>query len=365
MKKKQNKKVIVAMSGGVDSGMTAYLLKQQGYEVMGVFFRLTDNYIASESAARAICRFLDIKFYPVNLTREFKKEIINYFIKSYECGQTPNPCVKCNQFIKFQHLLRVMREFKADFVATGHYLKKKEIKRGKNISYKLFCGDDEKKDQTYFLYNLTQSQLKHIFFPLGKYFKKDIQAMADKIKLPNIKQESQDICFMNIDGIIIEHNDYLKKYIKAKPGKILTLNGEKIGKHQGLPFHTIGQRRGVEIGGKGPYYAAKMDYKKNILYVANDVNDPTLFGDSLIAKDVNWINGEEPKLPLQCEAVIRYRHKPAKCTIEKATKQADKRLSACRFQYKVKFSEPQRAITAGQSVVFYQGNELLGGGVIS
>lgn len=352
----KTKKIIVAMSGGVDSGMAAFLLKQQGYEVLGIYFRLTDNYLAGETAARAICKFLGIKFYPYNLTNEFKQEIIEYFIESYKQGLTPNPCVKCNQFIKFHHLLRVMKELQADYVATGHYLGNKRTRSAGKFIYKLYRGQDNTKDQTYFLYNLKQSQLQHILFPIGGYFKKDIKAMADKINLPNIKQESQDVCFLNNEEGIIEHSKFLKKYIKTKVGDIKLLNGDKIGKHQGLPFYTIGQRKGIEIGGRGPYYAAKMDYKTNTLYVTDDGNDKILFKDSLIAKNVNWISGKEPKMPFECEAVIRYRHKATKCKVE-----------SCKVKsgiYKVVFEEPQRAVTPGQSVVFYKGDELLGGGVI-
>ncbi len=375
MIEKKNKKVIIALSGGVDSGMVAWLLQQQGYDVLGVFFRLSDNYLVGETAARAICKFLGINFYPYNLAGEFKKEIIKYFIDSYEQGLTPNPCVQCNQFIKFHHLLRIMKELKADYVATGHYLENKKINRAGKTIYKLYRGKDDTKDQTYFLYNLKQSQLKHVLFPIGDYLKKDIKAMADKINLPNIKQESQDICFLNDENGIIEHGKFLKKYIKTKVGPIKLLSGEKLGEHQGLPFYTIGQRKGIEIGGRGPYYAAKMDYKTNTLYVTDNANDPIFFKDSLIAKNVNWISGKEPKMPLQCEAVIRYRHKAVKCEVTKSNMKADKRLSAfktdegekpaCRLQYAVKFLEPQRAITPGQSVVFYNGDELLGGGVIS
>lgn len=342
------------MSGGVDSGMAAFLLKQQGYEVLGVFFRLSDNYVNSETAARAICKFLEIKFYPYNLASEFEKEIIKYFIDNYKKGLTPNPCVKCNQLIKFNHLLRIMKELKADYVATGHYLINKKIVKGGIINYKLYQGKDSSKDQTYFLYNLSQTKLKHIIFPIGKYFKNDIKKMASRINLPNIKQESQDVCFLAGEDGIIEHNKFLKKYIEAKPGPIKLASGEKIGEHQGLSFYTVGQRKGIEIGGRGPYYAAKMNYRTNTLFVTNDANDPLLCSNFLTAEKVNWVSGKEPKMPFDCEAVIRYRHRPVKCKVD--IKNENK--------YIVKFSEPQRAITAGQSVVFYKGNELLGGGII-
>lgn len=348
MTKAKKKKVIVAMSGGVDSSTVAYLLKKQGHEVRGIFMRLGTGQEESEAAARRVCQQLGIKFYPVNLVAKFKKEVVDYFIASYEQGLTPNPCIKCNQVIKFGELWQIAQEQECDYLATGHY--------AKIIKNKIFKPKDKDKDQTYFLYNLNQEQFKHILFPLGDYLKSEIRKIADKNKLPYLKKESQDICFLNKNGKIINHNDFLREHIQAKSGLIKTLKNNKLGKHQGLPFYTVGQRRGIAIGGKGPFYAVQMDYKFNILYVTDDANDPILFSDSLIAKNVNWISGDEPKMPLQCEAIIRYRHQPVRCKIEKTRGRP--------LIYKIKFDESQRAITPGQSVAFYQGNELLGGGVI-
>jgi tRNA-specific 2-thiouridylase len=351
------KKIMVAMSGGVDSSVAAFLLREKGYEVIGVFMRLFESQGEAEAAARRVCRHLGIKFYPVNLANKFKEEVIDYFIDSYEAGITPNPCVKCNKFIKFGEMFRIMHELQCDYLATGHYIrieKKFNFLRFKSIM-KIYKGEDSTKDQSYFLYNLSQKQLKKIIFPLAKLIKEDIKAIAVREKLPVLKGESQDVCFLNLDGEIAEHNEYLKKHIESNPGPIKTLDGKKVGEHQGLFFYTLGQRRGVEIGGTGPYYVVKRDFDNNILYVSNDNNDPELYSRELEAINVNWISGIPPRMPFSCQATIRYRHKPIDCTIKRLEKN----------KYLVEFKKAQRAVTAGQSVVFYQDNELLGGGIIS
>jgi tRNA-specific 2-thiouridylase len=266
-----------------------------------------------------------------------------------------------------------------DYVATGHYALNKKTK----FKYKLLKAKDKNKDQSYFLWTLGQDELKHLLFPLSNYTKPEVRRLAKKFKLPTAeKAESQEICFIPEKS----HNEFLKRHLKMKPGLIKLLTsphpllskegnrmqgGEVVGLHQGLPLYTIGQRKGIEIGGTGPYYAAKMDYKKNILYVVNDSRSPLIYKDFLIAKNVNWLAGVTPKLPLKCRAVIRYHAKPADCVITKAGK-----------NYKIKFNEPQRAITPGQSVVFYgferaatpqmrgahanefNNEEMMGGGVI-
>ncbi len=372
--KRRKGKVLVAMSGGVDSSAAAVILKKQGYEVTGMFMRLgVENQDKSEAAARLVCTKLNIKFYPINLSYKFRKEVIDYFLNSYSSGLTPNPCVKCNQMIKFKELLRIAQELSMDYLATGHYVKNKKFplkadqplagkipvcagRKNKKTIYKLYRGKDKEKEQSYFLYGLTQEQLAHILFPLGDYTKKQVKDMADKEKLPYLVKESQDVCFLSGD-----HNKFLKEHLNLKPGPIKTLTGKKIGQHQGLPLYTIGQRKGVEIGGIGPFYVAKCDYKTNTLYVVENGNDPALYSNKLIAQNVNWIAGEEPKMPLHCEAVIRYRHKVTQCQVRKLK---SRKLKVERDEYSVKFSQPQRAITPGQSVVFYWGQEVLGGGII-
>lgn len=352
----KNKKIMVAMSGGVDSSVAAFLLQKKGFEVVGVYMRLFDSQGNSEGAARRVCQKLGIKFYPVNLADKFKQEVIEYFVNSYRDGITPNPCVKCNKLIKFGEMFRIMNELECDYLATGHYIKleKKFNFRNLRFTQKLFRGRDVNKDQSYFLYNLSQAQLKKIIFPLGGFEKSEIKKIAVEQALPTLSSESQDVCFLNIDGKIAEHNEYLREYIKQAPGPIKTLDGKIVGEHQGLSFYTLGQRRGVEIGGTGPYYVVKMDQTTNALYVSSDHDDPALYASELIMQEVNWIAGAEPKFPFACEAVIRYRHKAVKCVVEKIKGN----------KYVVKFSEAQRAVMAGQSVVLYCGEELIGGGVI-
>ena len=298
-----------------------------------------------EAAARKVCQKIGIKFYPVDVRTRFKKEVKDYFLESYQQGITPNPCVACNKFIKFGELLKKAKALDCDYLATGHYIK---IKKDKKI-FKLYRAKDLTKDQSYFLYNLTQDQLKHLLFPLGDSFKVKLKKQATADKLPYLKEESQDICFL-----AGEHNDFLKKNLKLKKGLIKTLDGETIGEHQGLPLYTIGQRKGVELGGKGPYYVVWGDHEKNILYVTNKSDDPALFGQLLHMRKINWLSDVEPKTPFKCTAVIRYRHKETPCTLKK---EVDGDIL-------VSFSEPQRAITPGQSVVFYKNGELLGGGII-
>jgi tRNA-specific 2-thiouridylase len=236
-------------------------------------------------------------------------------------------------------------------VATGHYLKIK--KSGKQ--FKLYKAKDKNKDQSYFLYTFNQDQLKHLLFPLGNYTKPQVRALAKKFKLPVAeKAESQEICF--IPGK--HHNDFLKKYLQMKPGdiKLIDEDNKIIGRHQGLPLYTIGQRRGINIGGTGPYYAAKFDWKKNDLYVVNKFDDALLYGRELTAKNVSWLAGKTPKMPLKCAAVIRYRHPAVPCTVVAN--------NGLKTDFVVRFNKPQRAITPGQSVVFYKGTEVLGGGII-
>jgi tRNA-specific 2-thiouridylase len=359
----KNKCVAIAMSGGVDSSTTAKILKDQGYDCLGVFMRLgIERGCCDEAAARAVCQKIGIKFYPVDMKRAFNKEVKEYFLQAYQGNSTPNPCVKCNQLIKFGALLKRAQELGCDYLATGHYLKIKKIKN----KFHLYRAKDITKDQTYFLYNLTQAQLKHILFPMGDLIKKDIKVAAAKAKLPNLKTESQDVCFLS--G---EHNDYLKKYLKLKKGEIKTTNGEVIGEHQGLPLYTVGQRKGVEIGGKGPYYVVSRDFANNILYVTNNPNDSVLSGEYLLAEKVNWIAGQPPKFPFSCNAVIRYRHPEVPCTISNSPLSRgllNPETSGVAVRpgcVTVKFKTPQRAITPGQSVVFYKKDELLGGGIIS
>jgi tRNA-specific 2-thiouridylase len=361
----KNKKVAIAISGGVDSSVSAKLLKDQGYEVIGIHMYLGFKNKEAEQAAKDVCNFLGIDFIVEDISASFKREVIEYFIDSYKKGLTPNPCVKCNKAIKFGVLLDAAKKHGADFLATGHYLQKRYSKYNLiNLvykylvqyfnfkkDYKLFVSKDSLKDQTYFLYNLNQEILSKIIFPVGNYQKDKIKKIAKKANLPTLKQESQDICFLSGD-----HNIFLKEYLKNNPGPIKNLAGDVIGQHNGLYFYTIGQRRGIDIGGSGPYYVAKLDYENNILYVVNEWNHQILYSKELIAREVNFLKGSTPKMPYTCQAVIRYGHAPVECKVSKNEKGPG---------YRVTFKEKQRAVTVGQSIVFYQGRELIGGGIIS
>lgn len=354
----KKKKVLVALSGGVDSAVAAKMLVNEGYQVTGVFLHfwkddsqpMAANKCCSLEAlndAKKVANQIGIELYTLDFRSAFKLAVVDDFLSQYQKGKTPNPCVLCNKKVKIGKLLQYALSMGFDYVATGHYLKIKKVGR----SYKLYRAKDKNKDQSYFLYTFEQQQLAHLLFPLANYTKPQVRVWAKKWRLPVAeKSESQEICF--IPGK--HHNDFLKKYLSLAPGDIKLLDGTTIGRHQGLSLYTIGQRRGIEIGGTGPYYAAQFDWKNNILYVVKDFSDPLLYGPKLWAKKVNWLSGKEPKLPFSCQAVIRYRHEAVKCVIMKKSAKG----------YEVIFKQPQRAITPGQSIVFYQGAEVLGGGII-
>jgi len=354
------KKIVVAMSGGVDSSVAAALLKKAGFalrqaqgnpeqrrrvDVVGVFMKLADlpKFRESEKRAKKIAKILKIPFLVLDLRKEFKKRIIDYFLEECRRGVTPNPCVVCNKEIKFGLLLEKALAMDADFVATGHYAR---IGRGKDGIH-LLRAEDKNKDQSYFLWMLNQEQLKRILFPIGDYTRKEIENLARKFKLPVLKAaKSVEICFIKTTI-----NDFLSKYLKSKPGQIVDVQGKVLGKHRGLHFYTIGQRKGIGLPG-GPYYVLNKDLKKNLLIVTK--NERNLYKKELIAKNANWISDKIPKFPLRIKAKIRYRHELARAAIYKIPN----------TKYKILFSSPQRAITPGQSVVFYKGEELLGGGII-
>lgn len=346
----KSKKIIVAISGGVDSSVSAALLKKAGYEVSGVFMRLHNLPQSKESERRAkiIAKVLKIPFFVLDLRREFKEKIIKDFLKEYKNGRTPNPCVICNREIKFGLFLKKALEMKADFIATGHYVRKQETEsREKKIEYKLLRAKDKGKDQSYFLWQLSQAQLKKAIFPLGNLIKSQVKNLAKKFKLPVLNvRESQEICFIKTTV-----NDFLKKNLRQKPGIILDEKGKIIGNHQGLAFYTIGQRKRIGLPG-GPYFVFGKDLKNNILKVTKKEED--LFRKELVLKNVNLISGKNPYFPLKVKAKIRYRSDLAPAIVYKE-----------KNGYKTRFTRPQKAITPGQSAVFYSGKGVLGGGVIN
>ena len=393
----QNKKVFVGMSGGVDSSLTAALLQEQGFDVVGVYMRNwsdDDNEVSGchweedVEDARKVAAKLNIPFYVWNFTKEYKERVVDYMIEGYKNGITPNPDIMCNKEIKFGIFLDKAIEAGADFVATGHYVRSQNSPQppsirqaqdmllqrggvspslasregrlapseatgevtGGGLLHVLLKGVDSNKDQSYFLHRITQEQLSKSLFPIGELEKSKTREMAKERGLHVWdKKDSQGICFIGK----VKIQSFLNKRIKENPGDIV-LQGEVVGIHKGLSFYTIGQREGIEVAGPVPYYVSSKDFKKNQLILAKGNMDESLYGKELIAIDVHWISGEEPEFPLECDAMIRYRQKPEKCLV---TKQKDESL-------KVVFDSKQRAITPGQSVVFYKEDECLGGAII-
>ncbi|MFA5021166.1 MAG: tRNA 2-thiouridine(34) synthase MnmA [Patescibacteria group bacterium] len=367
MAKAKKIKIAVAMSGGVDSSVAAALLKRQGYDVVGVFMQFWQpsgrDYgenrccsLESWQEAQTVARILDLPIYKVNFGREFKRVIVDEFLKDFAASRTPNPCVACNKFIKFDLLWQYVRTvLGANYLATGHYIRLRRKfpisnfqfpKKYKN-NFEVARPRDLNKDQTYFLYNLKQAQLKHLLFPLADFTKPQIRALAKKFKLPVYdKADSQEICFVGKS-----HNDFLKKYLRLKPGEIITDHNQVIGEHRGLPLYTLGQRSGIGLSG-GPWYVAGFKKNKNQLIVSRNAVAAGLLTRRVKFKSANWLDGRI-KTPLKCSAQIRYRAPAEKCVIKKSGS-----------QYAAEFTKPQRAAMPGQSIVFYDGDQLLGGGVI-
>lgn len=358
MDNNRNTRVVIGMSGGVDSSVAALLLKQQGYDVIGIFMKNWDDtdefgHCTADADAedvRQVCEQIDIPFYTVNFEEEYSHKVFDYFLDEYRKGRTPNPDVMCNREIKFGEFLQKALELGADYLATGHYARVAE-RAGK---YRLLRSADTNKDQTYFLNQLNQYQLSRTMFPLGSLTKPEVRKIAHEAGLATAsKKDSTGICFIG------ERNfkEFLSQYLPAQPGEIRTLDGELKGRHDGLMYYTFGQRQGLGIGGSGtgePWFVADKDLERNILYVVQGGDHPALFSHGLIAQDVSWISGEEPQDALTCTAKFRYRQPDQEVTV---TRQED-------GTYLVRFAQPQKAITPGQAVVFYDGEECLGGGTI-
>ena len=339
------KRVAVAMSGGVDSSVAAALLKEAGYEVCGIYMQLwSDHNLARTiSDLEHTCQILDIPLHKLGFEREFKNLVIEYFCREYSLGRTPNPCVACNQHIKFGLLLDKALEMGAEYLATGHYAGIEHSPNG----YRLLKAVDITKDQSYFLYTLGQRQLQHLLLPLGELSKEKVRGLATEMGLPtSSRHESQDVCF-------IPDNDYrsfIAKHISLKAGDIVDINGKVLGKHSGLTGYTVGQKQGLGLTSNEQLYVIELDAANNRLVVGT--KDQSLH-NMLIATNLSWVSGKAPREPSSMTAKIRYK------SPEVATE-----LNPNDSMAEVQFLEPQWAIAPGQSIVFYQGEVVLGGGII-
>jgi tRNA-specific 2-thiouridylase len=352
-------KVIVGLSGGVDSAVAALLLKQQGHAVAAVFMKNWDEddaagycpAAADLADARGIAARLDIELTTVSFSAEYWNRVFRHFLDEYAAGRTPSPDIICNREIKFRAFLDHALAAGADFIATGHYARIARVP-----AVRLLKGLDVRKDQTYFLHTLTQAQLSRSLFPLGDFRKSEVRRLARDAGFPNHdKKDSTGICFIGERRF----DKFLARYLQKNPGEIRTLDGSVVGEHAGLMFYTIGQRQGLGIGGLHggsgePWYVIDKDMAHNILVVAQGVNHPALFKRRLQASCLHWISGQAPSPPFVCTARIRHQQPVQDCTLASLAGQ-----EGC-----VEFAQPQRAITPGQSVVFYSGDECLGGGII-
>lgn len=353
------KTVVVGMSGGVDSSVAALLLKEQGYNVIGLFmnnWEETDEngHCSAEddfADVRRVSNLLGIPYYSVNFAKEYMDRVFSYFLSEYKAGRTPNPDVLCNREIKFKDFKEKAMSLGADCIATGHYC---DILHEDGKHY-LLKAKDQNKDQTYFLNQLTQDQLDGVLFPLGKMDKSEVRRIAEENGLSTArKKDSTGICFIG------ERNfrNFLKTYLPSKKGEIRSLDGKLLGEHIGLMYYTIGQRKGLDVGGikgdaeAGRWFVVKKDLVNNILYIAHG-SEEMLYSDGLICKDVNWIPERPKENDFKCTAKFRYRQPEQECTVHIRGDKTE-----------VEFSEKQRAITEGQYAVFYSGNKCIGGGVI-
>ncbi|MFH1610574.1 MAG: tRNA 2-thiouridine(34) synthase MnmA [Patescibacteria group bacterium] len=350
------KKILVAMSGGVDSSVTAAILKEQGYDVTGVFMINWKEDSTLEKCtwedefrdAKKVADKLGIKIFTWDFSKEYKEKIFKYFINAYEKGLTPNPDTLCNKHIKFGSFLDQAKKLGFDQIATGHYAQIKDNA--------LLEAKDKSKDQSFFLYELTEDKLKHIIFPLGNFKKDKTRKLAEKFDLPvSKKKDSYGICYIGEKNM----QKFLGEYIKGKSGDITDQQGNILGKHDGLYHYTIGQRQRIKIGGTGPYFVLNKDYVNNILVVTNDSEDKGLYSKEIYVKNINWVNSN-PKLPLSCLARFRNLQELVKIYI-----QEDK------DKLKITFNIPEKAIAPGQTIVFYKStgwfkkdNIVLGGGII-
>jgi tRNA-specific 2-thiouridylase len=348
--------VVVGMSGGVDSSVSALLLKQQGYNVIGLFMKnweeKDDNGICTSAKeyadVAAVCDHLKIPYYSVNFVDEYWKLVFSNFIEELKLGYTPNPDILCNREIKFQTFFAKAKSLGADFLATGHYCRV----GGTSKNPVLLKGIDASKDQSYFLYTMKQSILKEVLFPIGHLTKKEVRKIAEENGLSTAeKKDSTGICFIG------ERNfkNFLSSYIPYEKGPFKTLDEKIVGHHEGMAYYTIGQRKGIGIGGAGePWFVVGKNASTNTVYVAQGTDHPALYSDTLTASDISFVTDCAKTFPIQCKAKIRYRQTDQDCVIEQESNGI----------LNIKFLHPQRAITARQSIVFYDGQECIGGAMI-
>jgi len=340
------------MSGGVDSSLAAALLKEADYEVIGVTMQIwpADKQafggccgIEAVEDAKKVARKLGIPHYVMNFRDIFAQKVIADFCQEYSLGRTPNPCIRCNQYIKFDALLQRTKELDANFLATGHYARIEQLPDG----YRLLKAVDQSKDQSYFLYTLTQRELRHLLLPVGGHHKTEVRRLAAELELPTAnRRDSQDICF-------IPDNDYrsfIAEYISIKPGDIVDTEGRVLGKHHGLAQYTVGQRQGLGLASNERLYVLRIDTAHNRLVVGTE---DRLSSDRLYASNLSWVSGEAPREPINITAKIRYQSPEAAAELRLHDGAAE-----------VNFHQPQKAIAPGQAVVFYQGDAVLGGGII-
>lgn len=358
-KKNHRQRVFIGLSGGVDSSVAALLLKYEGHDVTGVFMKNWSevggesrcNWITDRQDAMRVAAKLGIPFKTYDFEKEYREKVLKYLIDEYKEGRTPNPDIMCNKEVKFKLFLKKALEDGADYIATGHYAKIKKDDSG----HHLLIPKDKEKDQTYFIYVLNQEILSRTLFPLADLTKKEVRDLAKRNNLITAeKKDSIGICFVGE----VEISDFLKKYMDFTPGNIVDVKGNILGQHDGLEPFTLGQREGLDIKiGGGPYYVVEKDFKTGNLVVTNNSNDPLLYSKEIKLKDIHWISGEAPDLPL--DADVRFRH------LQKLRKAAIEKEALGLLGYKVIFQNPQRAVASGQSLVIYQNDECLGGGVIS
>ena len=350
------KRVVVAMSGGVDSSVAAAILKKEGYEVIGVTMRLWSEGDGDSPAphrrccsveevedARRVCQVLDIPFYVVNLETQFRTHVVDYFCREYLRGRTPNPCLACNRWIKFDSLLNKAMALGAEYLATGHYARIERYDEG----YRLLKALDASKDQSYVLYALRQKEMEHLLFPMGLYRKSEARKMAQGLGLPVWdKEESQETCFI-FKG---DYRHFLAERSSHQPGDIVDADGKVRGRHSGIAFYTVGQRRGLGVVSREPLYVLSIDHTTNRVVVGSDEQ---LLRRELVASEVSFVSGGTLLEPVKVTAKIRYKSPEARAVLYPDGERV-----------RLLFEEPQRAITPGQAVVFYDGDVVLGGGII-